>query len=121
MEYAKQAHQSEYIDYTTFHLWPKNWGWYKADKPETMKSTKENASKYIAEHIEMSRQLNKPSVLEEIGFVRDGETYSPNTPVSARNEFYGFVLKLLADSIKEGKAFSGLNFWGRRRPWATKR
>lgn len=112
LDYALQAHQSKYIDYTTFHLWPKNWGWYTADTPETMESTKENASKYIAEHIEISRKLNKPSVLEEIGFVRDGETYSPDTPVRARNEFYGFILDLLQQSIKDGKAFSGLNFWG---------
>lgn len=112
LDFAQQAHKSEFIDYTVFHLWPKNWGWYKADKPETMESTKENASKYIAEHVEISRKLNKPSVLEEIGFVRDGETFSPDSAVNARNEFYKFILNILEESIKEGKAFSGLNFWG---------
>ena len=112
LEYAKQAHQSKYIDYTTFHLWPKNWGWFKADKPETMKKTKENASEYIAEHVEMSGELNKPCVLEEIGFVRDRETFSPDTPVSARDEFYKFILDHLQNSIKDGKSFKGLNFWG---------
>lgn len=107
-----QAHESKYIDYTTFHLWPKNWGWYKADTPETLGKTKGLAAQYIAEHIEISKKLNKPSVLEEFGFVRDGETFSPDSPVSARNEFYEFILKLLQDSIEEGDAISGVNFWG---------
>ncbi|MEO6914382.1 MAG: hypothetical protein ABI151_00990 [Chitinophagaceae bacterium] len=112
LEYAKQVHQSRYIDYITFHLWPKNWGWYKADKPETMAVTKENTKQYIAEHMEIAKQLDKPIVLEEIGFVRDGETFSPDSPVTARNEFFDFVLKLLHNSIKEGNSFAGLNFWG---------
>tara|TARA_R110002073_G_scaffold30361_5_gene94775 strand:- start:4155 stop:5522 length:1368 start_codon:yes stop_codon:yes gene_type:complete len=112
LKYAKQAHESEFIDYTTFHLWPKNWGWYKADKPETMESTKKHALEYIKEHIKMSKQLNKPTVLEEIGFVRDGEMFSADSPVTARNEFYGFILDLLQKSIDEGNAMKGLNFWG---------
>lgn len=109
--FAKQIHASKNIDYTTFHLWPKNWGWYKAENPD-MAKTKEYALAYINEHVEMSQQLNKPSVLEEIGFVRDGETFSPDSPLTARNEFYGFILDQLQDSVKEGKTFSGINFWG---------
>lgn len=112
LEYAKQAHETEYIDYITFHLWPKNWGWYKADKPETMESTKKHALEYIIEHVAMSEELNKPSVLEEIGFVRDGETFSPESPTIVRDEFYGFILNLLEESVKEGESFKGLNFWG---------
>lgn len=111
VEFAKQAHASEYIDYTTFHLWPKNWSWYDAEKPETMGQTKENASAYIAEHVELSRQLNKPSVLEEIGFVRDGEKFAPDSPITARDDFYRFILDIVKASVEEGKALSGLNFW----------
>ncbi|MGV8963558.1 MAG: glycoside hydrolase 5 family protein [Candidatus Saccharimonadaceae bacterium] len=111
VENALQSQESDNIDYTTFHMWPKNWGWYKAESPD-MKSTKENAAQYIAEHIEIARKLNKPSVIEEFGFVRDGETFSPDSAVAARNEFYGFMLDLLKNSIQEGKAISGLNFWG---------
>lgn len=106
------VHESKYIDYTTFHMWPKNWGWYKADNHATMQATKKNASKYIAEHIELSRKLNKPSVIEEFGFVRDRETFSPDSSVTARDEFYVFILDLLKESIDNGKAISGLNFWG---------
>ena len=112
LDYTLQAHESKYIDYMTIHLWPKNWGWYKADNPETIEITKENAAKYIAEHIEISRKLNKPCVIEEFGFVRDREVFSPDSPVTARDNFYGFILKLVQDSIQAESPLAGLNFWG---------
>ncbi|MEO7393372.1 MAG: glycoside hydrolase family 2 TIM barrel-domain containing protein [Chitinophagaceae bacterium] len=112
LDYAMQVHQSKYIDYITFHLWPKNWGWYKASNPETMVKTKENTNQYIAEHLSIATKLNKPIVLEEFGFVRDGETYSPDSAVTARNDFFKFVLNLFQDSIKAKSPFSGVNFWG---------
>lgn len=112
LEYAMQVHQSKHIDYMTFHLWPKNWGWYKASNPETMVKTQENTNQYIAEHLSIATKLNKPIVLEEFGFVRDGETYSPDSAVTARNDFFKFVLNLFQDSIKAKSPFSGVNFWG---------
>jgi len=112
LDFALQVHQSEFIDYTTFHLWPKNWGWYKADKPETIERTKKNTAAYIAEHIELSEKLNKPGILEEFGFVRDGEEASPESTVAARDEFYDYTFGLVRDHIKQGDAISGLNFWG---------
>ena len=111
VENALQSQESKNIDYTTFHMWPKNWGWYKAATPD-MENTKKNAAEYIAEHIELAKKLNKPSVIEEFGFVRDGETFSPDSAVTARDEFYGFMVNLLKDYIQSGSAISGLNFWG---------
>ncbi len=112
IDYALQAHQSKYIDYITFHLWPKNWGWYQASHPETMDKTKENTNQYIAEHLAMATKLNKPIVMEEFGFVRDDETYSPDSAVIARNDFFKFVLQLFEHSIKAKSPFGGVNFWG---------
>ncbi len=112
LDYAMQAHKSKYIDYITFHLWPKNWGWYKASKPETIVKTKENASQYIKEHLAIATKLNKPIVLEQVGFVRDNETYSPDSAATARNGFFKFVLNLFQDSVKTNSPFAGVNFWG---------
>lgn len=112
VDFALQAHQSKYISYITFHLWPKNWGWYKAAEPETMERTKKNTADYIAENIAISRKLNKPAVMEEFGFVRDRETFSPDSAITVRNDFYGFVLHLVQDSIKAGSPIGGVNFWG---------
>ena len=112
VENALQTQESKHIDYTTFHMWPKNWGWYKGDQPETMERTKQNTADYIAKHIELASKLNKPSVIEEFGFMRDRETFSPDSAVTARNEFFGFILNLVKDSIQGGSAIAGLNFWG---------
>ncbi|CAN5448070.1 mannanase [soil metagenome] len=111
-DYARRAHESKHIDYVTIHLWPKNWGWYKADNPGTMEPTKKNTANYIVAGIKIARQLNKPIILEEFGFMRDGEKYSPGTAVTARDEFYGFVFQLVQDSIKAGSPLAGSNFWG---------
>ncbi len=110
--YTRQAHQSKFIDYVTIHLWPKNWGWYKAVDPATMEATKINTLEYINGGIKTARELNKPLVLEEFGFVRDGEKYEPETTVAARDEFYQFVFQLVQDSIKAKSTLAGVNFWG---------
>ena len=109
--YTFQAHNSINIDYVTFHMWPKNWGWYQAVKPE-LEITKEKTATYFAEHLELAKKLNKPIVMEEFGFVRDGEKFSPNTPTTARDEYYGFVLQLLKTSIEGNGPLGGINFWG---------
>ena len=28
------SHKDRYIDYATFHLWPKNWSWFDAKKAD---------------------------------------------------------------------------------------
>ena len=111
LQYTQEVHSSKYIDYMTFHMWPKNWGWYKAEKPE-MEQTKEKTAQYFSEHLALAKKLNKPLVMEEFGFVRDGEKHAPGSPTVARDEYYKFVFQLLKDSIQAGKPLGGLNFWG---------
>ncbi len=110
--YAFKANQSKYIDYITFHIWPKNWGWYKADQPDTFDITKKNTIQYIEEHLDLAAKLNKPCVIEEFGFVRDREAFSPDSTTTARDNYYEFVLQLFKDSLKVGKPIGGVNFWG---------
>ena len=112
LDFAKQAHSSKKIDYVTFHMWPKNWGWYKAEQPETMTRTKENTAQYIKEHVAMAQELNKPSVIEEFGFVRDQEKFSPESPTTARDEYYQYILQIYKDAVAAGQPFNGVNFWG---------
>lgn len=111
LDFTLQAHNSKYIDYMTFHMWPKNWGWYKADKPEMLESAKANTSAYIDEHIALAKKLNKPTVLEEFGFVRDRERFSSDSATTARDNYYEFILKLMTASIEAKKPLAGLNFW----------
>lgn len=110
--YTSKVHESKHIDYITFHMWPKNWGWYKATQPQTMERTIKNTTQYIAEHLELARKLNKPCVMEEFGFVRDHETFSADSSTAARDNYYAFILQMLTDSIKSKAPLAGVNFWG---------
>ena len=111
LDFALQSQSSKHIDYMTFHMWPKNWGWYTADKPEMMESALEKTKKYIDDHVALAVKLNKPTVVEEFGFVRDNEKYSADSPTTARDQYYGFILDLLKKSADAGKPLAGMNFW----------
>jgi mannan endo-1,4-beta-mannosidase len=111
-KYYLTAHTSKYIDYVTFHLWPKNWGWFNAKKiDETYPSTAEKAINYLNEHFRMARQLNKPLTLEEFGMARDSEFYNPGSPTTARDKYFKMIYKLVYDSAATGGAIAGTNFW----------
>jgi mannan endo-1,4-beta-mannosidase len=108
-----KAHKSKYIDYLTFHLWPRNWGWFDPKKiGETLPSTEEKAMQYIREHVMMARQLNKPIVLEEFGMARDSAKCQPGSPTTARDRYYEKVFEVLYDSARAGAPIAGSNFWG---------
>ncbi|MGD8777531.1 MAG: mannanase [Ignavibacteria bacterium] len=106
------AHKSKNIDYATFHIWPKNWSWYKADDPEgTLPSTKVNVFNYFNEHMRLARELNKPITLEEFGIGRDYEEFKAGTPVTVRDEYFDFLFDVVYDSAAAGAPIAGTNFW----------
>ena len=111
LDFTLQSQESKHIDYMTFHMWPKNWGWYKADKPEMLESALARTKKYIDEHVDLAVKLNKPTVVEEFGFVRDNEKFSTESPTTARDKYYEFILKMLKNSAEAGKPLAGMNFW----------
>lgn len=106
------AHNSEYIDYNTFHIWAKNWDWYDPKDPDkTYIKAKEKVIKYYNEHLLLSRKLNKPIVLEEFGLSRDFDNYNINEKTTYRDDYYKFIFDLVEDSIKVNSAIAGTNFW----------
>lgn len=111
LDFTLQAQYSKYVDYMTFHMWPKNWGWYKAEKPEMFESALANTKKYIDDHVELAVKLNKPTVVEEFGFVRDNEKFSTDSPTVARDNYFKFILEMLKTSANAGKPLAGMNFW----------
>ena len=106
------AHRSPNVDYMTFHMWAKNWGWFDANDMEgTFPSSLVNAEAYIRQHVEYASMLNKPTVLSEFGLGRDYERFEPGTPVTYRDQYLGFVFGLLEDKMKAGSPVAGTNFW----------
>lgn len=107
-----KAHQSNYIDYLTFHLWAKNWNWYDAKNPEeTFPIAVKNAMEYFNHHLILARKIGKPIIMEEFGLGRDGESYDINSSTNYRDKYFNLILSALYDSIKAGAPIAGVNFW----------
>ncbi len=110
---CRRVHAIPEIDYLTVHIWPVNWGWAKRGSLfDCLPRVYERTEEYIALHDRMARQLDKPFVVEEFGYPRDGNFFRPETTTQARDAFYSFVFSLWAQSVAEGGPFAGCNFWG---------
>jgi mannan endo-1,4-beta-mannosidase len=108
----EKDHQSQYIDYCTFHLWVQNWGWYDPLKAkETYSYAVEKANSYIDEHVKIAQKLNKPIVLEEFGISRDENSYESNSPVQIRDEYYKMIFDKIYSLSKTVPQVAGVNFW----------
>jgi mannan endo-1,4-beta-mannosidase len=108
-----QAHRSPAIDYVTVHMWLKNWKWL-AD-PElgpAFEQAAERARDHVEQHTLLAGDpLRKPLVLEEFGLPRDHEKYGPESPVTARDEYFRRMFDQVAESCRAGRALQGANFW----------
>ena len=107
-----KAHQTKNIDYLTYHMWPKNWGWFDSKKPnQTWAPMMEKNVEYLNVHIDLAKQLNKPIVLEEFGLDRDGPSFAREATVKIRDRFYGEVFELVQRRAAKGEPIAGWNFW----------
>ncbi len=111
-DYFLASHKTPNISYLTMHLWPLNWGWFDPTRiPETLPQTETKALDYIAKHLALARQLNKPIVMEEFGLGRDGGAFQVGTPTTARDRYYTLILRSLYDSARVGAPIAGYNLW----------
>jgi mannan endo-1,4-beta-mannosidase len=107
-----KVHSSKYIDYLTFHLWPKNWSWFNAKDPAaTYENTIAKATEYMNSHIQLARKLGKPIVMEEFGLERDMGLVNSESSTYYRNKFFDYVMTLLSDSAANGAPVAGFNIW----------
>jgi mannan endo-1,4-beta-mannosidase len=107
------SHKTPAIDYVTVHMWLKNWGWLKEP---VLGSDFDVAANRAREHVEQHTKiatdiLKKPLVLEEFGLPRDLEIYSPDSPTTARDEYYRRMFDQVAESCRAGRALQSANFW----------
>lgn len=109
----RRIHAIPEIDYANIHIWPYNWKWVSRDSL-TLKL--ENAlsltDEYIAQHLQIAREIGKPLVIEEFGYPRDEFSFDPDSPVTARDKYYEHILSTVVRSAEEGDALAGCNFWG---------
>jgi mannan endo-1,4-beta-mannosidase len=107
------SHKTPAIDYVTVHMWLKNWGWIKDPVPG---ADFEIAAGKARAHVEMHTRiatdnLKKPLVLEEFGLPRDHGNYSPDSPATAREEYFRRMFSQVAESCQAGRALQAANFW----------
>ena len=101
------------VDYCNIHIWPYNWSWAKKDSlSQNLQRAKDNTKEYIDRHLAICAKINKPLVMEEFGYPRDGFAFSKQSPTTARDAYYGYVFSLLAADAAKGGYFAGCNFWG---------
>jgi len=110
-ERVRAVHAVKTIDYLCFHLWPKNWGWFKGDRfAETLGPSLEKSGDYVRRHLAIGDALDKPAVCEEFGLDRDGGP-EIGRPTTSRDRFYAAVYGLIEESAATGGAAAGSNFW----------
>ncbi len=108
----EQIHADPNIGYLNIHIWPYNWSWIKADSlQELLPVAQENTKEYVDAHLAIARKLHKPLVVEEFGFPRDGFQFSKESPVTARDGYYGYLFDLIRQDHAQGGLFAGCNFW----------
>jgi mannan endo-1,4-beta-mannosidase len=106
------SHSTPHIDYLTYHLWPKNWGWFDSKKPaESWDGALAKSRDYLNSHIDLAKKLNKPIVLEEFGLDRDGPSFDIKSTTTIRDRFYGEVFDLIQRRAAKGDPIAGWNFW----------
>lgn len=105
-----RAHRN--IDYLTAHIWPLNWGWARgSDLAGTWPTVEASTRAYIAAHERLAGQLGKPLVIEEFGFPRDGEAYTPRATTEFRERFYRLIHGEVEKSWRTGGPIAGSAFW----------
>jgi mannan endo-1,4-beta-mannosidase len=116
------VHKLPSVDYMTYHLWIRNWGWYDQHKAQqTWAGGLAKAKDYLNTHIDIAKQVGKPLVLEEFGLDRDDGAYDPKSTTHYRDKYYREVFDILYSRAKAGDPIAGFNFWAWNGAARTKR
>ena len=108
----EKIHSDPNIDYMNIHIWPYNWGWVHPDSLiQNVERAQLNTRTYIDEHLEVARKYDKPIVLEEFGYPRDGFSFDRHSSTTARDSYYSYVFNLIAEQAQNGGLLTGCNFW----------
>lgn len=116
------AHASKNVDYLTYHMWIRNWGWIdKTNFAGTWDAGWAKGKNYLNVHIDMAKKIGKPIVLEEFGLDRDGGAFDIKTTTQVRDKFYQHVFDVLWPRMQKGEPIAGYNFWAWNGAARTKR
>lgn len=113
MDLFEKIHAIPEVDYLTIHIWPVNWGWSSRDALyNSLPRVYIETGKYIDMHCRIAQRLNKPLVIEEFGYPRDRNFFTPGTSTGSRDGVYNFVFNYWKENMAKGGPIAGVNFWG---------
>ena len=108
----RQLHADPHIDYTTIHMWPKNWGWFQDTAiARDFRQVISRTTAYVREHEAAALALNKPLVIEEFGLPRNQQSFAIDSSPSLRDAYYDAIFGLVEQSARSGGPLVGCNFW----------
>lgn len=113
MNLYERVNSCDDIDYITIHIWPYNWSWVRENSVnDGIDNAIEKVGLYIDGHLDLARRLNKPMVIEEFGYPRDGFKFDRSTTTTGRDRIYEYVFSRVVKSAENGGNLAGCNFWG---------
>lgn len=105
-------HRIADIDYLTTHVWPLNWSWVDAKNlAGTYDAGAAKVQDYLDRHVATAQRLNKPLVIEEFGYPRDGGSYAPTASTLFKDRFYRQLYDTVLASVRAKGPVAGSNFW----------
>jgi mannan endo-1,4-beta-mannosidase len=105
-------HSYPAIDYATAHIWVQNWSWYDPTNDSgTYATASAKMHAYFQDHLDKAKRIGKPLVIEEFGLARDGGSFDPAAPTTARDRYFGEVFDAIYQAASSGAPVAGVNFW----------
>lgn len=115
-ELFRIIHADKNIDYICIHIWPYNWGWMTENQLKQsgsridVSAVNDSTGNYIDEALGVAMRMNKPIVIEEFGFPRDGFSTSKTSTTNGRDNYYDYLFSAVCNPAYP--LLAGCNFWG---------
>ncbi|MBR4307743.1 MAG: cellulase family glycosylhydrolase [Bacteroidaceae bacterium] len=115
-----KIHAFPEIDYICIHIWPYNWRWLGPASGPLTNGLAKNGETSVVDSVpfasrmtraymdrcwDVVKDLNKPMVLEEFGYPRDGYRIELNSTTQGRDSYYGYAFSLMDEGKLQGCCF----------------
>lgn len=116
----RKIHVFPEIDYICIHIWPYNWRWLGPASGPLTNGLAKNGETSVVDSVpfasrmtraymdrcwDVVKDLNKPMVLEEFGYPRDGYRIELNSTTQGRDSYYEYAFSLMDEGKLQGCCF----------------
>lgn len=116
----RKIHAFPEIDYICIHIWPYNWRWLGPASGPLTNGLAKNGGTSVVDSVpfasrmtraymdrcwDVVKDLNKPMVLEEFGYPRDGYRIELNSTTQGRDSYYEYAFSLMDEGKLQGCCF----------------